>query len=128
MTGLPGTAEHTPDGVSLVPLLRGSGAIQRDALFWHYPHHQHYQQGGTMPYGAVRAGEHKLIEFYDDGRLELYDLARDIGEQHDLAGQLPEKARELQERLRAWRQEVGAQMPTPNPAYDPQRPQHVSRD
>jgi uncharacterized sulfatase len=78
-----------------------------------------------MPYGAVRAGDYKLIEFYDDGRLELYDLSSDVREEHNLASQMPEKARELQQRLHAWRQQVGAQMPIPNPNYDPTRPQHT---
>jgi arylsulfatase A len=124
MVGLEDVAGHRSDGVNLVPLLRETGQLQRDALFWHYPHHQHYQQGGAMPYGAIREGDFKLIEFYDDGRLELYNLRDDIGEQQNLAGQMPEKARHLQQRLAAWRKEVGAQMPTPNPAYDPTRPQH----
>jgi arylsulfatase A-like enzyme len=124
-TGAADAPEHHADGVSLAPLLHGSGELDRDALFWHYPHHQHYQQGGAMPYGAVRAGDYKLIEFYDDGRLELYDLRRDPSEQHNLTAQMPEKARELQQRLHAWRQEVGAQMPTPNPNYDPTQPQHT---
>jgi arylsulfatase A-like enzyme len=117
---LPG---HKPDGESLAPLFRGGG-LARNALFWHYPHHQHYQLGGAMPYGAVRVGDLKLIEHFDDGRTELYDLRADVGEEHDLAPGQPEQARQLRERLRAWRQEVGAQMPTPNPAYDPTRPQH----
>jgi arylsulfatase A-like enzyme len=78
-----------------------------------------------MPYGAIREGDYKLIEFYDDGRLELYDLRRDVGEQRDLSAEMPDKARELKRRLHAWRQKVGAQMPTPNPAYDPTRPQHT---
>jgi arylsulfatase A-like enzyme len=115
---------HRSDGVSLVPVLNQTGALERDAIFWHYPHHQHYQQGGAMPYGAIREGDFKLIEFYDDGRLELYNLRDDIGEQHNLGAQMPDKARRLLQRLAAWRKEVGAQMPTPNPAYDPTRPQH----
>jgi arylsulfatase A-like enzyme len=52
------------DGASLVPLLRGNGRLARTGLFWHYPHHQHYQLGGTMPYGAVRSVDYKLIEFF----------------------------------------------------------------
>jgi arylsulfatase A-like enzyme len=124
MAGVKDEPDHRPDGVSLVPLLRQSGELERHALYWHYPHHQHYQQGGTMPYGAIRAADFKLIEFYDDQRVELYNLREDIGEQHDLATQLPDKASELRARLATWRREVGAQMPTPNPAYDPARPQH----
>jgi arylsulfatase A len=111
------------DGLSLVPLLRGTGALQRTELFWHYPHHQHYQLGGSMPFGAIRSSDYKLIEFYNDGRAELYNLREDIGEERDLAATQPEKAKELRERLHAWRMEVGAQMPSPNPAYDPGKPE-----
>lgn len=119
---LPG---HRPDGVSIVPLLKGDTSLDRDALYWHYPHHQHYQQGGAMPYAAVRAGDYRLIEFYDDDHVELYDLSRDIGEEHDLATSMPEKAAELREQLHRWQQEVGAQMPAPNPDHDPSKPQHI---
>jgi arylsulfatase A-like enzyme len=112
------------DGVSLVPLLRRTGDWKRDELFWHYPHYQHYQLGGTTPYGAIRKGDFKLIEFFDNMRVELYNLKEDIGEQHDLAVQMPEKVEQLRKRLRAWRQEVGAQMPARNPNYDPTKPEH----
>lgn len=125
MTGLRGPTGHRPDGESLVPLVRGSGTLQRDALFWHYPHYQHYQQGGTTPYGAVRAEEHKLVEFYDDFRVELYDLRADPGEQKNLAAAQPERVQQLRERLHRWRAEVGAQMPTRNPAHDPSKPEHT---
>jgi arylsulfatase A len=125
MAGLADAPGHRPDGVSLVPLLRQAGDLKRDALYWHYPHHQHYQQGGTMPYSAIRLGDFKLIESLDDGHTELYNLRDDPGEQHDLASRMPEKAKALLDRLRAWRTEVGAQMPTPNPKYDPTKPQHI---
>ena len=110
--------------MSLVPLLRQDGELKREALFWHYPHYQHYQLGGTTPYGAIRAGDFKLIEFFDDMRVELYNLREDIGEQHNLAAQMPAKADELRARLHAWRKEVGAQMPSRNPDYDPSKPEH----
>jgi arylsulfatase A len=113
-----------PDGVSLGPLLRGTGGLKRTELFWHYPHHQHYQQGGTMPYGAIRSGDVKLIEFFNDMHVELYDVKNDIGEQHDLAKERPKVVEELRTRLHEWRKEVGAQMPTPNPKYDPTRPEY----
>ncbi|HZQ48188.1 MAG TPA: sulfatase [Verrucomicrobiae bacterium] len=124
MTGVGDTAHNGMDGVSLVPLLRRSGKLERDALFWHYPHYQHYQLGGTTPYGAIHAGDFKLIEFYDDMRVELYNLRDDIGEEHNLAGLMPEKVNELRARLHGWRKDVGAQMPTHNPAYDPSKPEH----
>ncbi|MBI5775334.1 MAG: sulfatase [Verrucomicrobia bacterium] len=119
-TGAPGR-----DGVSLVPLLRGTGSLPARDLFWHYPHHQHYQLGGAMCYGAIRSGDFKLIEFFNDMHVELYNLRADIGEQRDLAATMPEKAAALRTRLHAWRKEVGAQMPVPNPNHDPARPEYT---
>ncbi len=113
------------DGVSLVPLLKQNGKLKRDELFWHYPHYQHYQLGGATPYGAIRKGDFKLIEFFDDMRVELYNLREDIGEQHNLASEMPEKVKELRNRLHDWRKQVGAQMPSRNPKYDPSRPEHT---
>jgi arylsulfatase A-like enzyme len=106
------------DGVSLAPLLRGGEAPRRDALYWHYPH---YSNQGGRPGGAVRQGRYKLIESYEDGRLELYDLREDAGEADDLARKLPEKTRELHQLLKDWRTAVGAQMPAPNPEYRPEK-------
>lgn len=122
--GLKEAASSGVDGVSLVPLLQGKGNPKRDELFWHYPHYQHYQLGGTTPYGAIRKGDFKLIEFFDDMRVELYDLSKDISEKNDLAKEMPAKVEELRNRLHAWRKEVGAQMPTRNPNYDPAKPEH----
>ena len=124
ITGQTEAARSSVDGVSLVPLLKRGDTLDRDALFWHYPHYQHYQLGGTTPYGAIRAGEFKLIEFFDDMRVELYNLRDDIGEQRNLAAQMPAKTDELRERLHAWRKEVSAQMPSRNPDYDPSKPEH----
>jgi len=121
--GVKAGADRGVDSVSLVPLLRQTGGLKRDELFWHYPHYQHYQLGGTTPYGAVHKGDFKLIEFFDDLRVELYNLRDDLGERHDLAGQLPAKVEELRTRLHNWRKEVGAQMPSRNPAYDPSKPE-----
>jgi hypothetical protein len=83
------------------------------ALFWHYPHYSN--QGGT-PNGTIRDGDWKLIEWYEDGALELYNIPQDIGEKNNLATQNPDKAKELHSKLIAWRKEVGALMPTPNSA------------
>jgi len=71
-----------------------------------------------MPAGAIRAGDWKLIECFETGRLSLYNLAEDLSETTDLAAAHPARVRELHERLLAWRQEVGALMPTPNPYYE----------
>jgi arylsulfatase A len=103
------------DGLSLVPLLQRSGGIERQALYWHYPH---YWSGTKVrPFGAVRAGDWKLIEFYEDMRVELYNLRDDQGEAHDLAQEKPQKTDELRALLHGWRQSVDAQMPAPNPAF-----------
>ncbi|MBI2946255.1 MAG: sulfatase [Verrucomicrobia bacterium] len=104
------------DGASLVPLLKQSGEIKRGALFWHYPH---YSNQGGKPGGAIREGDFKLVEFYEDGRRELYNLVADIGEQSDLARQSPEKAAALHKKLSDWRRQVNAQMMTSNPDYKP---------
>ena len=105
------------DGSSLVPLFRDpKSALKREAIYFHYPHYHH-----SRPAGAIRAGDWKLIEFFDDGVLELYNLRNDIGEANNRAGAMPEKAAELQKKLASWRKEVGARMPTPNPKYDPSR-------
>jgi hypothetical protein len=100
------------DGVSIVPLLTGSGAVEREAIYWHYPHYS--PQGGT-PSGAVRVGSWKLIEFFEDDSLELYNLADDPGEENDLAEEAPDKARELYQMLVSWRKRMDAKMPSPNP-------------
>jgi arylsulfatase A-like enzyme/L-ascorbate metabolism protein UlaG (beta-lactamase superfamily) len=102
------------DGVSLVPLLEGGLSLGRKAIYWHYPH---YSNQGGGPAGAVRAGDFKLIESYEDNRLELYNIRQDVGEKNDLAAKMPEKAAELLAMIRAWRQDVNAKMPTPNPDY-----------
>jgi arylsulfatase A len=104
------------DGVSLVPLLKQADELKRQAIYWHYPH---YNSNGNKPGGAVRAGDFKLIEFYEDGQLELYNLKDDIGEKHDLAAKMPDKVKELHQMLTDWRKSVAAQMPTPNPDYKP---------
>ena len=119
-----GTAEDpNTDGMNLRPVLENPEArLNREALFWHYPH---YHPGGDGPYSAVRAGRWKLIERLDDGALELYDLAADIGLTHDVAADRPDVARRLKEMLETWRYSVDAQMPVPNPEHDPSRAERV---
>lgn len=128
IVGVHGKTEPQPqvDGLSLVPLLKESGTLQRDALYWHYPHY--WAKQTVRPFGAVRAGDWKLIEFYEDMRVELYNLKDDTGEANDLAGQMPERAAELRNRLHAWQQRIGAQMPALNPAYDVQKDADVGFD
>ena len=115
MAGVAPPADRPIDGVSLVPILR-AGTIERDALYWHYPH---YSNQGGRPGGAIRRGDLKLIESYEVGRVELFDLKVDPGESRDLAPKRPDDARRLREALAAWRTAVGARMPTPNPEFKP---------
>lgn len=88
--------------------------LSRDALYWHYPH---FSNQGGRPGGAVRHGDWKLIENYEFGDLELYNLKQDVGESRNLADAQPERAKRMLEMLVAWRQRVGANMPVPNPDY-----------
>ena len=113
---VPRDASRVTDGVDITPLLTGEAGIERPALYWHMPH---YSNQGGVPGGAVRQGNFKLIEFYEDNRLELYNLAEDDGENRDLAREMPGKRNELHRLLKEWRASVGAQMPTPNPDFDP---------
>jgi len=103
------------DGVDLRPALEGD-TLEREAIFWHYPHYGN--QGGT-PSAAVRTGDWKLIEFFEDDGLELYHLDDDVREKRDLSDHRPEKRDALYARLREWREDVGARMPEENPDFEP---------
>lgn len=105
-----------PDGVSIAAVLKQTGEPKRDALFWHYPH---YANQGSRPGGVIRSGDLKLIEFYENGRRELFNVKADISESQNLSEKLPDKVAELAARLDAWRKEVGAQGMTPNPDFVP---------
>ena len=106
------------DGVSLIPVLKG-GTLPERALFWHYPH---YGNQGGAPSAAVRRGDWKLIEWQEDGRTELFNVAQDIGEKTDLAAKEPQRVARLRDELHAWQKQVGAKFPIPNPAYDAAKP------
>ncbi|MBX6314212.1 MAG: sulfatase, partial [Isosphaeraceae bacterium] len=106
---------YTLDGVSYLGLLRGDESkLNRDALFWHFPGYLGAGQGGwrTTPAGAIRAGNWKLLEFFETGKLELYNLRDDLGETNDLAATMPDRVKELHTKLLAWRRAIGAPMPT----------------
>lgn len=102
------------DGVNLVPHIQKGDSIDRDSLYWHYPHYHK-----TKPYSAIRKGNWKLIRFHEEGKLELYHLKKDPSESSDVSGQFNEKTKTLAAQLDAWLKSVGAQHMTPNPAYDP---------
>ena len=117
LAGAAPARDYQVDGTSLLPLLNGkTERWERDAIFWHYPHYGN--QGGT-PGSSVRMGDYKLIEFFEDGRRELYNLKDDPGEQNDLARAMPQLVRTMQERLTAWQQQVEARIPQPNPDWTP---------
>jgi arylsulfatase A len=97
-----------------VKLLDG-GELPARSVYWHFPH---YTNQGGRPGGAVRDGDWKLIEHYEDGRVELFNLAKDAGEQHNLADAEPKRTADLKAKLSAWRTEVGAQENTLNPNFD----------
>jgi arylsulfatase A-like enzyme len=141
------------DGKNLMPLLKETGAVTREAIFWHAPHYlahpgNHFR---VTPHSAVRKGDFKLIEFFHDyfaydeparaaikhatdeyapypidcatyvpkGKVELFNLRKDLGEQNDLSSEMPEKVAELKTLLARWRKSVGAQMPVKNPRFNP---------
>jgi arylsulfatase A-like enzyme len=117
LAGVPQLPQQHVDGVSLKPLLSGKKAtLGRDAIYFHYPHYHHINTMG--PAGAVRMGDYKLIEVYETGKLELYNLREDIGEQNDLAKEKPALVAKLKKMLHDWREATGSKMTTPNPGYD----------
>lgn len=110
--GQPHERRRPFDGIDLRPALRDPNApLPRDALFFHYPHYY----PTTTPVSAVRAGRWKLLEYFEDGHTELYDLESDPSESRDLSAVHPDRIARLHARLKAWRQDVGASLPQPNP-------------
>ena len=107
-------SEVSADGLDLKPLLQQPGTkLNREALYFHYPHYY----ATTTPVGAIRSGDWKLLEYFEDSRIELYNLKDDLGEKTDLAPQMPDKAASLLQQLHHWRTQVGAASPSPNPAF-----------
>jgi arylsulfatase A len=116
LAGAPVGSNVELDGVSQAQLLRSGQAATRDrTFFWHIPH---YTNQGSRPSGAVREGSWKLVEHYDTGQAELFNLGKDPSEQRDLSAAEPARTTALRARLRDWRKSVGAQENTRNPGGD----------
>jgi len=105
------------DGLNLQGLMNGRDSLDRDALYWHFPHYNGHPS--SVPSSVIRRGPWKLIETFDPEGIELYHLGEDLGESQDLATDRPQLAKELSIQLAEWRRQVGAQMMEPNPDYDP---------
>jgi arylsulfatase A len=120
MAGLPSRPRQHLDGRSLMPLLTGGGALPDRAFYFHFPHPTH----ATGPFASIVSGDWKLIRWYNDtsGAFSLFNLAEDPGELVDLQERHPDRVKDLSDRLAAWQRETKAQMPLPNPRFDPSRP------
>lgn len=105
------------DGMSFAAALRGE-KYDRGAIYWHYPH---YGNQGSAPSGAIREGDWKLIEWYENGNTELFNLGEDISEKRNLSEVYPEKTKKLVTKLAIWRNLTGAKMPSFNPNFDPRK-------
>ncbi len=125
LTGEPAASSAVLDGVSLVSHLRGGAAPLREAIYWHYPHY--HASGIHGPAGAIRAGDWKLIEYYETSltgqgtSFELFNLKEDPAEERNLAEQEPKRVVELRKLLADWLVATKAQMPTVNEEYDPSK-------
>lgn len=117
----PDPASQPLDGLSLVPVLKGMGALQDRDMFWHFPGYlgagKHHWR--TTPAAAIRRGDWKLITFFEDGRRELYNLKEDPGQKHDLVASEPERMAEMAARLAGWQKAIGAPMPTVRTGTEP---------
>jgi arylsulfatase A len=107
--GLPPTSDHPLDGINLLPLFTQTGGTARDTLYFHYPNYAFHKQNRLG--SAIREGHYKLIHYYDDDSLELYDLRQDIGEKTNLADVSPEVAQRLDQKLKSWLRDSDAAFP-----------------
>ena len=117
MVGLARMPQQHIDGRSLAGLLLGERTLSRDGLYWHFPHYSNH--GMQSPGGAVRSGKYKLLEYFENNSIQLFDLDSDLAEQHDLSKTHPEIASQLLKKLHQWQRDVGAEMMEPNPQFRP---------
>jgi arylsulfatase A-like enzyme len=113
LAGLPLRPKLHADGRSLLTELKGNKGKPR-TLYWHYPH---YHGSTWKPGASIREGDWKLIKFYDQEKVELYNLKKDPSEKKDLAKKNSEKSKELEYKLIAWQKQMNAKLPEPNPNY-----------
>ena len=97
-------------------MVKGETDINREAIYWHFPHYSNH--GMQSPGGAVRCGDYKLLEYFENNTVQLFNLKNDIGEEYDLSAKEPEKAKELLQMLHKWQKSSGAKMMGPNPEYN----------
>jgi arylsulfatase A-like enzyme len=119
LAGIPAPANMVLDGMSIAPVLQKpdtSSKINSRALFWHFP--QYSNHGQQSPGGAVRCGDYKLLEYFENFQVQLFNLKQDPGEQHDLSREMPGKVKELRKMLADWRKKIKANMPYSNPDYN----------
>jgi hypothetical protein len=119
MLGLPGLPDQHVDGMSFLPALKGK-VHDRGAIYWHFPHYSNH--GYQSPGGAIRLGNFKLLEYFENGTVQLFDLQKDLGEQNDLSKAKPETTRKLLKMLHDWRREVDAKMPQVKAATSSSKP------
>lgn len=117
IAGLPQRPAQHLDGVSLVPVLEG-GRVDERPLFWHYPH---YGNQGGEPSAIMMTEDWKLIHYFEDGRSELYDVTKDIGEQDDRATEHPDVVTSMEKALKNWQSDIGASFPSENSTYDQEK-------
>jgi arylsulfatase A-like enzyme len=111
--------KHQVDGIDLTPALKGKN-LDRESLYWHYPH---YSNQGGIPGGAIRMGDYKLFENYEDGKVSLYNLKKDIGETNDLSSNDPKRVKNMRTNLHAWYKKVEAKFLQPKgESGDPWKP------
>ncbi len=125
MAGLALRPQQHLDGHSLMPLLTGASDFPDRPLFFHSPHYTH----ATGPFSSIILKDWKLIRWYNDtsGAYSLFNLAEDPGELHDLAQRFPSRVEQLNRLLEEWLKETDAQLPRPNPDYDPSLPPHMDK-
>lgn len=116
MIGLEVENKNQKEGISMVPILKGGKKIEREAIYWHFPHYSNH--GNQSPGGVIRSGDYKLLEYYENNTIQLFNVANDIGEQNDLSTLEPERVNKLRSLLTNWRRNVNAKMMLPNSEYD----------